>query len=94
MAHNLNYNEKAKQYAMFVADKPAWHNLGVLVKNALNWEDAMKQALLNWEVEKVQFNNPITGKPIDHYGIFRKDTSDFLGGVGDGYLPIQNRYVS
>jgi phage/plasmid-like protein (TIGR03299 family) len=93
MAHDLNYNEVAKRHAYFGVKKAAWHHLGVTVDQALSWEDAMGQALLDWEVEKYQFNSSLTGLAVDAYGIYRADTKDFLGAVGGNYTPIQNRYA-
>jgi phage/plasmid-like protein (TIGR03299 family) len=94
MAHNLAFDATAGRHAMFSGDrKAAWHNLGVVVDGALNWQDAMQTALLDWQVDKVQFNSPLTGSPVDSWGIFRNDTQEFLGAVGNNYTPIQNRYA-
>jgi len=44
MAHNLAFDVTAGRHAMFSGDrKAAWHNLGVVVDGALNWQDAMQE---------------------------------------------------
>lgn len=71
---------------------PAWHNLGEIVDGALTWEDAINKAHMNWEVVKRQLSDPFTGNLVDTFGIFRTDTQQFLGNVGDRYTPIQNTF--
>lgn len=92
MAHNLMFDKVAGRHAMF-STEAAWHKLGLTTGQVLNWKEAMNAALLNWEVMKVQFNNPFDQMPIDDYGMFRVDTKQFLGSVGGQYTPIQNEYA-
>lgn len=91
MSHNLH--ETLNGYATFTAigkrGKP-WHGLGTMVQEAQTWEEAIKLAQLNWTVSKHRFNSPIDNRPVEAYGIFRDDTKQFLGTVGDVYTPIQN----
>ncbi len=73
---------------------PAWQQLGSEV-NALRWEDAMKQAKLDWTVSKEQHRsarpNAAGEYPlIDAYGVYRDDNDQFLGQVGGIFTPIQN----
>jgi phage/plasmid-like protein (TIGR03299 family) len=92
MAHNLMFDNVAGKHAMF-SEKAAWHKLGLTTGQVLTWSEAMNAALLNWEVMKVQFNNPFDQMPIDDYGMFRVDTKQYLGSVGAQYTPIQNEYA-
>jgi len=101
MAHDLYYDEVARRHSIFVVREPAWHKLGIVLDNAVNWQEAMKQALLGWEVEKSQLARYLPDtkhddraiQPIDAYGIFRKDTGALLGTVGKDYKIIQNQYA-
>jgi phage/plasmid-like protein (TIGR03299 family) len=58
---------------------------------AATWSEAMDKAGLNWSVSKHQFTSPITGQPVDSWGIFRDDNNGFLGSVGSVFAPIQNK---
>lgn len=96
MAHNLEIiNGQAS--AMF-SDMPAWHGLGTVVVGAQTWEDTMRLARLDWEVEKRQLygqgtidNGQAFYFPIPVWGMFRQDNGEFLGEVGKVYKEIQNK---
>lgn len=91
MAHNIEFNTEKETYS-FVSNRiPAWHRLGTIVDGAMNWEEAMRLANLDFEVEKVQMTNPRTGEPVESWGILRNDNQAFLGAVGERYTPIQNK---
>lgn len=75
---------------MFCAGKPAWHGLGVNIKENCNAETAIDLSGLNWNVEKLQLFNPVTQEPIQSWGTFRSDNHTFLGNIGKDYMPIQN----
>jgi len=82
--------------AVMVAGNPAWHGLGVNVREAVNSADAIRLAGLDWLVRKIQleFKNPITGQMANaegEFGIVREDTGSMLGAVGKLYKPFQNR---
>lgn len=51
MAHEIYINKK-NEASVFVVKEPAWHGLGQVVENALNAEEAIKEAHLDWEVVK------------------------------------------
>jgi phage/plasmid-like protein (TIGR03299 family) len=93
MGHNLFTDTKSGQTAMFCATGKRglpWHKLGQMVVEAQSWEEAAKLAHLDFTVYKKQLIHPL--KPdtlIPAHGIFRDDTGDFLGVVGDVYQPIQ-----
>lgn len=93
MAHNLNYNTEKETYSFVDARMPAWHGLGQVVNGALNWEEAMRLANLDFEVSKVRMRNPITDEPVDSWGMIRTDNNAFLGAVGERYTPIQNKFL-
>jgi phage/plasmid-like protein (TIGR03299 family) len=81
--------------ALVAAGKPAWHKLGVNVRDELNSKDARRLGGLDWEVGKLPLNyvNPITGQHVEAkgaFGIVRQDTGALLGTVGSRYTPIQN----
>jgi phage/plasmid-like protein (TIGR03299 family) len=91
MAHNIEFNAQTATHS-FVSNRiPAWHQLGTIVDGAMNWEQAMTLANLNFEVEKVRMTNPRTGEHVDSWGILRNDNDAFLGSVGERYTPIQNK---
>jgi phage/plasmid-like protein (TIGR03299 family) len=48
---------------------------------------------LDWEVVKEQLISPFDKELIPAWGIFREDTKHFIGTVGSGYEPIQNKYA-
>lgn len=92
MAHNINFDAVSGQYRMFSATGKRgapWHHLGQMVRDAQNWQDAARLAHLDYTVQKHRLNSPITGDPIDAWGMFRDDNQAFLGTVGNVYEPIQ-----
>lgn len=99
MSHNLNIAANG-QYSFFASTKKyglPWHELGQLVDGAKNWQDAMRLANLNWSVSKRPLYAKIPRlegtreyREIAAWGIFRDDTNEFLGSVGDVYETIQN----
>jgi phage/plasmid-like protein (TIGR03299 family) len=81
--------------AVMVAGKPAWHELGVTVAEAVGSKDALRLASLDWQVKKqpLSYLNPITGQHVEApgaFGVVRQDTGAVLGTVGSRYRPIQN----
>ena len=81
----------AGQAEVFVAGAPAWHHLGVNVKEAQTWGKASKLAGLDWTISKNQLVNPRTGLPIPSYALLRDDDNRWIHTVGEGYNPIQNK---
>jgi phage/plasmid-like protein (TIGR03299 family) len=91
MAHELHTDSLTGEVAMFAAgNESVWHGLGQRTLGAATWDEAIKAAHLDWEVEKRQLRSD-RGVIIPAYGTFRKDTDAFLGCVGDRYTPIQNK---
>jgi phage/plasmid-like protein (TIGR03299 family) len=89
MSHNLSQNA-AGEYEMFCAGNPAWHGLGVNVKEAQTWENASKLAKLDWTISKVQLTNPRLNTAIPSYALLRDDDNRWISTVGEKYTPIQN----
>jgi phage/plasmid-like protein (TIGR03299 family) len=81
--------------AVMVAGKPAWHGLGVNVREATDSATARRLSRTDFAVGKVplQYVDPVSGLPLAAPGVFgivRKDTGAMLGHVGRQYKPIQN----
>lgn len=91
MAHNIEFNTEKETYSFVSNRVPAWHKLGTIVDGAMNWEQAMSLANLDFEVRKVQMQNPVSGEPVEAWGVLRNDNEAFLGVVGERYTPIQNK---
>jgi len=76
---------------MFYVRETPWHNLGVRVEEALNSEEALQAASLDWEV----IQNPIrseAGFPIHGYKANIRNTDNrILGVVTDRYKVVQNK---
>lgn len=51
MAHNLNYNEKSKEYAFYSRKELPWHGLGQFVTEAKDAEEALRMAHLDYEIK-------------------------------------------
>lgn len=71
----------------------AWHQLGVTVDRAMNWQEAINLAGLGWDVLKIQQCFEFGGKlnkATDSFSLVRSDTGDHLATVGARYKPVQN----
>ncbi len=101
MAHELSINA-AGQAEAFYALTPAWHGLGVTVKDAPNSQDAIRLARLDWEVvQQAVYTNSAQqtliagidgdmGKIEGWRANVRRDTGAVLGVVSSRYSVIQN----
>jgi phage/plasmid-like protein (TIGR03299 family) len=82
---------------------PAWHGLGVVVRNAPDIESAIRLAGLEWKViEESIFYEELTGGPDpitfdlkkhkieSHKALVRSSDKRVLGVVGQSYTPLQN----
>lgn len=95
MAHNLNFDKKNGTWSFASNSEKAWHGLGQIVNGAMTSEEAIKNANLDYEVDKtkVYFNcgtdcmNEIDG----YFATYRKDNNDYLGMVKSRYEIVQNR---
>lgn len=95
MAHNI-YNDGTKDCMFVVGNRDAaWHRLGQRTPNAVNWEQAMKLAGLDWKVLKQQNYArqpiaPYTPVPVQGWTVFRSSDNAELGQVGPDYVVKQN----
>lgn len=91
--HNLHMDQNSKEYAMFVAGKSAWHQLGQNVTDAQTWQDAMKLAHLDFVLADAPLYTHWTKagdiKLTTHKAIVRLDTKQTLGVVGSGFQTVQ-----
>ena len=95
MAHNL---EVKNGQASFVSNgQKAWHNLGTIVDGAMNTQQVIELANLNYEVAKTHLVAAEEVDGVTHYmdvpnrvATYRKDTKDVLGIVSDRYEIVQN----
>ena len=105
MAHNLNFNEQTRQHSFFSVKEKAWHGLGQIVQDYPSSAEAIRQAGLDYAVEKRKLftfdNENHNGNPdtdiiipeIEVSGYFatmRTDTEQVLGVVGKDYEIVQN----
>jgi phage/plasmid-like protein (TIGR03299 family) len=94
MAHEID--QTTGTAAVFTAGTPPWHGLGRNVQEALNSEEAIRCAGLDWHVSQW----PICAVSPDNWGSIsardfvanvRDDTKSVLGVVGKKYRPFQNQ---
>lgn len=105
MSHEITETD-----GLVLTGEPAWHGLGVVVKDAPSPAEALKIAGLTWDVEQV----PLFGKrktvtlgtddvPVEtesempvtsHVANVRADTGAVLGVVGADYSVVQNRELA
>ncbi len=105
MAHNLNFNEQTGKHSFFSVKEKAWHGLGQIVLDYPNSAEAIRQAGLDYTVEKRklftfdnenQNGNPDTDIIIPevevpgYFATLRTDTEQVLGVVGRDYEIVQN----
>jgi phage/plasmid-like protein (TIGR03299 family) len=88
MSHNLE--NRNGRYSMFMVGKreDAWHKLGQRVAGAVNWQEAMKLAQLDWTVSKHQLE--LNGDLVPAWAIVRDNDKAFFGTVGEGFTIKQN----
>ena len=96
MAHDL-FTDHTGRACMFVVGtrEDAWHKLGQRCDSAVNWEQAMALAGLDWQVVKNQnYCRNAAGQvvPVSSYSIFRDtDNVELASNVGEGFTIKQNR---
>lgn len=94
MAHELSVRADGFVEAAFAGAVP-WHGLGVMVKELMAPFQAIKEAQLEWVVNK----RPLWVRALpdskaeqipDRFAVVRSDTGAYLGNVGPNYTPIQH----
>jgi phage/plasmid-like protein (TIGR03299 family) len=88
MAHNLSTTAK-KTAMMYVGDVP-WHHLGTKLDQPATAREAIEAAGLNYLVELKPLKTNDGNEVPTRKATVRVDTSDVLGVVGNGYVPVQN----
>jgi phage/plasmid-like protein (TIGR03299 family) len=89
MAHNLATTNGRTAMA-FYGETP-WHDLGTRLDEPATAAEAIFAAGLDYDVE---LNSIVTtdGIPVPQKrAVVRTDSSDVIGVVGNGYVPVQNR---
>jgi len=85
---------------MAYAGEVPWHGLGTKVPNDLSTDEFMKQAQLDWQVQKIpsMVNLPISQdkpggyRPTGSYSLVRSSDNKILAPhVGEGWNPVQNK---
>ena len=90
MSHNLEIKNGSASFAY--AGETPWHRLGKKLKEAFDAKTAIKEAGLQFTVEKAQIKVADSGVIIpNRFAIRRTDTKDILGVVGKSYEPLQNK---
>lgn len=88
MAHNLATTNGRTAMAYF-GELP-WHKLGTKLDNPATAAEAIGAAGLNYHVDLIPLFTQ-DGSPVPRRkGVIRSDTTQVLGTVGHGYIPIQN----
>lgn len=94
MADRINYNQEQGKFAFASAIEPAWHGKGQILQHKMTAEEAIREALLNYTVDKLPAKitlpdgteRVIPGK----FGTYRTDTGQPFGVVGGRYEIVQN----
>ena len=85
---------------MAYAGEVPWHGLGTKVPNDLSTDDFLKEAQLDWQVQKIpsMINLPISQdkpggyRPTGSYSLVRSSDNKILAPhVGEGWNPVQNK---
>jgi phage/plasmid-like protein (TIGR03299 family) len=92
MAHNIN---DGRIFYVGSEGKP-WHGIGVALDNPATAKEAIQAARLDYEVKRSPM--PVTFRDdslveiptYDRFGVYRSDTKQSLGIVGENYRIIQN----
>lgn len=80
---------------LMLANTAAWHGIGTVVADAVEPEEALKLAKLDWEVGQDKVLRFRNGSIIEsHVENYRMDNLRPLGVVGAGYSVVQNRRVA
>jgi len=96
MGHNLNFNKTSGTWSFASNTEKAWHGLGQTVDTAMTAEEAIKQANLDYQVEKTPATM-IVGPEKEvfeipnYFATYRTDTNEPLGMVKSRYEVVQNR---
>jgi phage/plasmid-like protein (TIGR03299 family) len=88
MAHNLA-SKNGRTSMMYTGEVP-WHRLGTKLEQPATAHEAIEAAGLNYVVELKPLKTNDGNEVPTRKATVRTDTSDILGVVGNGYVPVQN----
>lgn len=89
MVHNLA-TTNGKTAMAYYGETP-WHTLGIRLDNPATAAEAIAAAGLDYEVELTGLET-VDGIPVpQRRAVVRTDSSEAIGVVGRGYVPVQNR---
>lgn len=75
--------------SMFSVRETPWHGLGTIIQEAVNSEEALKLAGLDWEILQVPVE--YKGVKTGHQFNIRSSDDTVMGVVGARYKPVQNK---
>ncbi len=94
MADRIYYDEKKKKSAFASAIEPAWHGKGQILKGKMTSSEAIREALLDFEVGKTPVKIEMPGKGLievpGKFATYRTDKEIPFGVVGNRYEIVQN----
>lgn len=95
MADRINYNQKQNKFAFASAIEPAWHGKGQILNGKMTAEEAIREALLDFEVGKLPASITLPDGTVKEipgkFGTYRMDKGIPFGVVGNRYEIVQNR---
>ena len=94
MAHELDMTN-GKAAMAYVGDKP-WHGLGQSLTEGASIETWVQEAGMDFSIESGEITYPVNGKlrcMADKQVLYRNDTGDALGVVGQRYQVVQPKEV-
>lgn len=89
MPNELEIREDNSAMMFYAGDLP-WHGLGTGVENAVNSEEALQLAGLDWDVEVGPIYGPDMQPIPDRRSIYRTLDNKVLGVCSPGYKPFSN----
>lgn len=77
----------------FVGIEPAWHGKGTILNRPFTALEALEESGQNFEVAQAPSIYMVNGQTFQTNKMtnYRTDTNDYLGTVGNGYVPLQNK---
>ncbi len=94
MADRIYYDEQKKKSAFASAIEPAWHGKGQILRSKMTSQEAIREALLDFEVGKTPVKIEMPGKGLievpGKFATYRTDKEIPFGVVGNRYEIVQN----
>ncbi len=94
MADRIYYDEQKKKSAFASAIEPAWHGKGQILRGKMTSQEAIREALLDFEVGKTPVKIEMPGKGLvevpGKFATYRTDKEIPFGVVGNRYEIVQN----